>query len=59
MSVLTTILLTIITLANIFLITVIAFAARKCKEKNSLIGSVVMLSVLIADMLAIMGGVIL
>lgn len=58
MNVLTTILLTILTLANIFLIAVIMFAARKCKEKNSRVGSVVMLSVLIADMLTIIGGAV-
>ena len=56
MSTLTTILLTILVAANIFIISIIALATMRFKDKNSRTGGMVLLAVLVADVLGMIGG---
>ncbi len=59
MSILTAVLLTVLAIVNVIIISVIACALRACKNKNSRMGGIIVLSVLVADMLAVIGGVAL
>ncbi len=56
MSTLVTVLLTIIIAANIFIISLIAINLKDFKEKNSRMGGMVLLVVLVADALSMIGG---
>lgn len=56
MSTLVTVLLTIIIAANIFIISLIAINLKDFKEKNSRMGGMVLLVVLVADVLSMIGG---
>ncbi len=53
MNVLTTVILTILAIANIVLIFLIAWGLRFCKDKSSRVGGIIILSVLAVDMLAV------
>lgn len=56
MSTLTTVLLTIIVAANIFIISLIAINLKGFKERNSRMGGMVLLAVLVIDTLSLIGG---
>lgn len=59
MNILATVLLTILVMANIFLIAVIMYVAKKLNDKPARRGNSIILTVLVADFLAIIGGFIL
>lgn len=59
MNILMIILLTVLMLSNIILITTVALTIRGCKDKNSRMGCIIMLLILIADTVAVLGGVVL
>lgn len=56
MNTLITVLLTILIAANIFIISLIAINLKDFKEKNSRMGGMVLLAVLVADVLGMIGG---
>lgn len=56
MNTLITILLTIIIAANIFIISLIAINLKGFKEKNSRMGGMVLLAILVVDTLSLIGG---
>ncbi len=59
MSILITVLLTILITANIFIISIIALSIGRFKDKNSRMGSIVLLAVLMIDILTMIGGAVL
>lgn len=56
MSTLIIVLLTILIAANIFLISIIALNTMKFKDRSSRTGGMVLLTVLMADVLGMIGG---
>lgn len=56
MNVLITVLLTVIAIGNIGIISAIAWALRSAKDKNSRIAGIVLLSHIVINSLAILGG---
>lgn len=56
MSTLITVLLTIIVAANIFIISLIAISLKGFKERNSRMGGMVLLAILVIDTLSLIGG---
>ncbi len=59
MNTLITVLLTIIIVANIFIISLIAINLKDFKEKNSRMGGFVLLAILVVDTLSLIGGAVL
>lgn len=53
------VLLTILVMINLFMIGVIIWATRRCKNKNSYIGGMILLLTLIANTMAVAGGLFL
>lgn len=57
MNVLVTVLLTVIAIVNAFVILTIAMNLKRFKNKSARLGGLIMLSCLIVDLLAIVGGI--
>ena len=59
MNILTAVLLTVLLIVNLFMVCVIAWAIRRCENRNSRIGGMVLLSVLIIDIFSAVWGALL